>query len=294
MNITTPQPQPPKKSPSGQMIALALVIVFAAATNVYLFSRVKSLEVEAHTLRANLETEITKVNESSAYRSVQARREFEDLREEVKKTRSQISKETDANTRTRTRRLADNVARKQREQQEMLLGEIRVVSGKAGKAQSGVDEVRTDVQAMRSDAEQTRTQLNETGAMLRSTHNHVLDLDGQVSGNAAGIERLRQLGERERIAFALKRTDRLQRVGGIYLRLKNTSPKNNRFTLEVMADDKKVEQRKKHVHEAMRFYLPGAGQPYEIVITAVQKDQVNGYLSRPKLHAGRIAAMASR
>ena len=99
MRITTPQPQPLKKSPSGQMIALALVIVFAAATNVYLFSRVKSLEVEAHTLRTNLETEIAKFNESSAYRNVQTRREFEDLRKEVKKARSRISKETEANTR---------------------------------------------------------------------------------------------------------------------------------------------------------------------------------------------------
>ena len=294
MSITTTQPQPEKKSISGQMIALALVIVFAAATNVYLFSRMKSLEVEAHTLRTQIDTEIARVHESSAYRNIQARREFEDLREEVKKTRSQITKETDANTRARTRSLADNVAKKQREQQEMLLGEIRVVSGKAGEVQQGVDEVRTDVQAMQSDAEKTRVQLNETGAMLRSTHNHVMDLDGQVSGNAAGIENLRKLGERERIGFALKKTDRMQRVGGIYLRLKNTSPKNNRFTLEVMADDKKVEQRKKHVHEAMRFYLPGSAQPYEIVITAVRKDQVNGYVSRAKLHANRIATMASR
>ena len=294
MSITTTQPQPEKKSISGQMIALALVIVFAAATNVYLFSRMKSLEVEAHTLRTQIDTEIAKVHESSAYRNIQARREFEDLREEVKKTRSQITKETDANTRVRTRSLADNVAKKQREQQEMLLGEIRVVSGKAGEVQQGVDEVRTDVQAMQSDAEKTRVQLNETGAMLRSTHNHVMDLDGQVSGNAAGIENLRKLGERERIGFALKKTDRMQRVGGIYLRLKNTSPKNNRFTLEVMADDKKVEQRKKHIHEAMRFYLPGSAQPYDIVITAVRKDQVNGYVSRPKLHANRIATMASR
>ena len=294
MSITMPPPQPEKKSFSGQMIALALVIVFAAATNVYLFSRMKSLEVEAHTWRTQMETEIAKVNESSAYRNVQARHEFEDLREEVKKTRSQITKETDANTRTRTRRLADNVAKKQREQQEMLLGEIRVVSGKAGEAQQGVDEVRTGVQAMRTDSEETRAQLNETGAMLRSTHSHVMDLDGQVSGNAVGIEKLRKLGERERIGFALKKTARMQRVGGIYLRLKNTSPKNNRFTLEVMADDKKVEQRKKHVHEAMRFYLPGTEQPYDIVITAVRKDQVNGYVSRPKLHANRIATMASR
>ena len=294
MSITTTQPQPEKKSISGQMIALALVIVFAAATNVYLFSRMKSLEVEAHTLRTQIDTEIARVHESSSYRNIQARREFEDLREEVKKTRSQITKETDANTRARTRSLADNVAKKQREQQEMLLGEIRVVSGKAGEVQQGVDEVRTDVQAMQSDAEKTRVQLNETGAMLRSTHNHVMDLDGQVSGNAAGIENLRKLGERERIGFALKKTDRMQRVGGIYLRLKNTSPKNNRFTLEVMADDKKVEQRKKHIHEAMRFYLPGSAQPYDIVITAVRKDQVNGYVSRPKLHANRIATMASR
>ena len=294
MSITTTQPQPEKKSSSRPMIVVALVIVFAAATNLYLFSHMKNMEVEAHTLRSQLETEIAKVHESSAYRSTQARREFDELREQVKKAQSQITNKTDANTRARTQRLADTIAKKQREQQEMLLGEIRTVSGTAGEAQQGVEEVRGDVQIITSDAEETRAQLNETGSALRSTRSHVMDLDGQVNSHASDIAKLHQLGERERIAFALMRSDRMQRIGEIYLRLKSTSPKNNRFTLEVLADDKTVEQKKKHVHEAMRFYLPGSAQPYDIVVTSVQKHQVNGYVSKSKVLAGHVATMASR
>ena len=294
MSITTNQPQPENPSSSRPVIVVALVIVFAAATNLYLFTKVKSIEVEAHTLRTQLETEMAKVHESSAYRSTQARREFNELREEVKKAQTQITNKTDANTRARTKRLADAVAKNQREQQELLLGEIRGVSSKAGEAQQGVKEVRTDVQVIKSDAEETRAQLNETGSALRSTRNHLMDLDGQVNSHAADIAKLHELGERQRVAFALTKSDRMQRIGEIYLRLKSTSPRNNRFTLEVMADDKTVEQKKKHVHEAMRFYLPGSAQPYDIVVTSVQRDQVNGYVSKAKVLAEHVATMASR
>ena len=294
MSIIKTNPKPEKTSSSSQVIVFALVLVFAAATSVYLFSRVKSLEVEAHTMRQQMETELARLHESSAYRNTQARREFEELRDEVKKARTQITKKTDSNARARTQRLAETVAKKQREQQEMMLGEIQSVSGRAGQAQQGVDKVRGEVQTIRFDAEATRARLNETGAAVRSTRNHLMDLDGEVDANAANVEKLRQLGERQRVAFSLKKSERMQRIGGIYLRLKDTSPKNNRFTMEIMANDKKFEQKRKHIHEAMRFYLPGSEQPYEIVVTAVRKDRVNGYVSKAKNDVKQIAAMTPR
>ena len=294
MSITTIDSNPENKTSSKSVIVFALVLVFAAATNVYLFSLVKSIEVEAATMRQQMETELAKANESSAYRTTQARREFQELRDEVKKAQKKITNKTDSNTRAHTKRLAEAVAKKQREQQEMLLGEIQTASGKAGVAQEGVDEVRGDVLAIKSDAQQTRLQLSETGAAVRSAQNQLIDLDSDVAGNATEIEELRKLGERQRVAFALKKSDRMQRIADIYLRLKDTSPKNNRFTMELMADDKKFEQKKKHVHEAMRFYLSGSEQPYEVVVTSVRKDRVNGYVSKAKHEIKQLAAMTPR
>lgn len=294
MSITTTDPKPEKTTSSTPAIVFALVLVAAAATNVYLFSRVKTLEVEAHTMRQQIETELTRANESSAYRTTQARREFEELREQVNKAQSQITQKTDANTRAHTQRLADTVAKKQREQQELLLGELQTVSGKAGVAQEGVDEVRGDVLAIKTDAQQTRLELSETGAAVRSTQNQLIDLDSAVAETAGSIQELRTLTERQRVAFSLKKSDHMERVADIYLRLKDTNPKNNRFTMELMADDKKIEQKKKSVHEAMRFYLLGSEQPYEIVVTSIQKDRVNGYVTKAKFETKQIAAMAPR
>lgn len=294
MSITTIDPKPEKETSSTPVIVFALVLVFAAATNVYFFSRVKHLEVESHTIRQQLETELAKANESSAYRTTQARREFEELRDQVNKAQTQITQKTDANARAHTQRLADAVTKKQREQQELLFGEIQTASGKAGVAQQGVDEVRGDVLAIKTDAQQTRLDLNETDAAVRSTQNQLIDLDSEVTDNAGNIQELRKLAERQKVAFSLKKSDHMERVADIYLRLKGTSPKNNRFTMELMADDKRIEQKKKSVHEAMRFYLLGSEQPYEIVVTSVQKDRVNGYVSKAKHGSEHIAAMTPR
>ncbi|HUG81008.1 MAG TPA: hypothetical protein VML01_05060 [Bryobacterales bacterium] len=294
MSITTTDPKPEKTTSSTPAIVFALVLVAAAATNVYLFSRVKTLEVEAHTMRQQIEAELARANESSAYRTTQARREFEELREQVNKAQSQITQKTDANTRAHTQRLADTVAKKQREQQELLLGELQTVSGKAGVAQEGVNEVRGDVLAIKTDAQQTRLDLSETGAAVRSTQNQLIDLDSEVADTAGSIQELRTLTERQRVAFSLKKSDHMERVADIYLRLKDTNPKNNRFTMELMADDKKIEQKKKSVHEAMRFYLLGSEQPYEIVVTSVQKDRVNGYVTKAKFETKQIAVMTPR
>ena len=56
----------------------------------------------------------------------------------------------------------------------------------------------------------------------------------------------------------------------------------NRFTLTVMADDKRIEKRDKTVNEPVQFYVMGTRQPYEIVVNQVHKDRVVGYLATPK------------
>jgi hypothetical protein len=78
-----------------------------------------------------------------------------------------------------------------------------------------------------------------------------------------------------------------QRVGDITLKLKSVDPKKNRYTVEVMADDKLTEKRDKNVNEPVQFYTTKARQPYELVVNQVQKDLIVGYLSTPKEQSGR-------
>jgi hypothetical protein len=83
--------------------------------------------------------------------------------------------------------------------------------------------------------------------------------------------------------FTLAKSSKPQKVGDIQLALKKADVKRNRFTLDVMADDKRVEKKDKSINEPVQFYTSGARTPYEVVVNEIRKDQVIGYLSVPKV-----------
>lgn len=291
MSITNPEPMPEKTSVSRGGAVLALAILAAMAMNVYLFSRVNRLEVEAHTMQMSTGEEFSKVNEGSVYRGAQARREIEELRKQLNETHKRISKQAEASTRRRTQKLAESVSKQQRVQQEVLLGELRDVAGKADQAQEGVTAVEGELKTVKSAAEQTRLQLSKTGAALASTRDLIAELDVQMGEQGKKIETLQQLGERQRVVFVLNKSKQSQKVADLQLRLRAANPKRNRYSLDVIADDKKIQQKNKHLHEALRFYLPGSPQPYEIVVTQMTKNQVIGYVSKAKTEMARLAPL---
>ena len=69
--------------------------------------------------------------------------------------------------------------------------------------------------------------------------------------------------------------------------LKKTDPKKNKYTIELVADDKRVEKKDKNLNEPVQFYVAKARQPYEIVVNEVKKDQIVGYLTTPKVQSAR-------
>ena len=66
------------------------------------------------------------------------------------------------------------------------------------------------------------------------------------------------------------------------LDLKKVDVKRNKYTVQVMADDKKIEKKDKTINEPVQMYVGGARQPYEIVVNEVKKDTIVGYISQPK------------
>ncbi|MDE3196292.1 MAG: hypothetical protein KGN84_08105, partial [Acidobacteriota bacterium] len=57
-------------------------------------------------------------------------------------------------------------------------------------------------------------------------------------------------------------------------------PKHNKFTVILVADDKTVEKKDRNINEPLQFYV--SKSLYELVVNTVNKDQIIGYLSRPK------------
>ena len=71
------------------------------------------------------------------------------------------------------------------------------------------------------------------------------------------------------------------------LTLKKSDPKRNRYTVDVLADDKRVEKRDKTINEPVQLYVSDNRQPYEIVVNQIKKDEIVGYLSTPKVKMAR-------
>ena len=99
---------------------------------------------------------------------------------------------------------------------------------------------------------------------------------------------LKLRGERNYFDIKLGKTKAPQRFADITLMLKKTDPKKNKYTVEVMADDKLTEKKDKNINEPVQFYTAKGGHiPYELVINQVKKNVIVGYLSTPKENVSR-------
>ena len=72
------------------------------------------------------------------------------------------------------------------------------------------------------------------------------------------------------------------KVGSVTLELTKTNPKKNQFTLNLYADDKKIERKDKAINEPVYFYVRGASSALELVVNKLGKNNVAGYISTPK------------
>jgi hypothetical protein len=129
--------------------------------------------------------------------------------------------------------------------------------------------------------------LENTGADVKRVEGDLSAMSGAVATNSKELAALKELGERNYFEFALGKTKAPQKIGDLRLVLKKTDPKHNRYTVEVVADDKKVEKKDRTVNEPVQLYLSGSSQAYEIVVNQVKKNEVVGYVATPKVKLAR-------
>jgi len=143
--------------------------------------------------------------------------------------------------------------------------------------------VRTDLTTTQSDVASTKSQLDNTIADLKRATGDMGVMSGLIATNSTELQALRRLGEKDYFAFTLPKKSGNQKVGDVQLKLKKADTKHNKFTVEVMADDKIVEKKDKGLNEPVQFYTAGSRAPYEVVVNEIRKDTVVGYLAVPKV-----------
>ena len=286
----------PGSSSMLSKIGLALVIIVGGAV-AYLYTQISAMRTDVAQTREALLDETSKIHETSAVTTQTSRRSVETLRSELDAARrqaGQLAGQAKDDAEKHAEQLAASLQKAQQEAQQeqekrvaAVNSEVTKVKETASAATTRIAEVNADVSTVRTEVASTRSELEKTIANLKQTQGDLGVQSGLIATNGRELAALKQLGERNYVEFKLGKTKGPQRVGDIAVLLKNADPKRNRYTINIVADDKTVEKKDKTVNEPVQFLLSRASQPYELVVNEVKKDLISGYVAVPKVRQPR-------
>ncbi len=120
--------------------------------------------------------------------------------------------------------------------------------------------------------------------------NVVGELDSQrdtIERNQAKLDELAGHFARYSQGFALAVGSPRQQVGPVWLRLRTTDPKNQRYTMRLSRNDQTVEVKDRALNEAVQFYDSDGKLSFELIVSQITKDGVAGRLVSPQATASR-------
>jgi hypothetical protein len=174
-------------------------------------------------------------------------------------------------------------ARELREEQRKGQAGLDALGGEVGK-------VKDDVEASKAAIDASKTAIEETQAQLQRAVGDLGEQSGLIARNGEEVAALKRAGLREYYEFNLLRGKSPTAIGPVAMRLRDADPKRHKFNLVLVVDDVEIEKKDKTLLEPVQFYRKGSRQLNEIVVYAVQKDRITGYLSTPKESDAAAAA----
>ena len=269
------------------LIALVLLAAIAllAGVNVYSFLEIRSLQDE-------VARQFTVVDERLALLDGSVERTSTRLDSKVGEVKSLVaSAEKELSQRTRqveSRALgrASAVEKRLEETAADQQAKISAVGGQLEQFQedttSKVGSLDGRVTTVKEEVDKTKAELEKTIAALSSVRGDLGVQSGLIATNGEELAALKRLGERNYYEFDMRKSRQPGKVGPVRIKLTGTDRKRNRYSLELWADDKKIEKRRKTLLEPVQFYVIGSRVPYELVVNKIDKDQIAGYLATPK------------
>lgn len=274
----------PRNDSRAFKVVSVFVILLLAAANIYLYRGQQQLQAQVSELASSVEEQVSMVRETSALDTGKTRREIEALRERlssaIQKAETSVGR-AKVEAKKHAEQLAQRLASKQEEQQKQIASRISEVRNEAT---TKFEQVNTDVGNVRTEVASTQQELEEVVSRLQQVRGDMGVMSGRIATNGEELAALKALGERNYFEFDITKSKEPARVGDIQIALKKTDRKRNKFTMNVLADDKWVQKKHKTINEPIQFYVGGrGGQPYEIVVNKVEKRRIVGYLAVPKV-----------
>ena len=172
--------------------------------------------------------------------------------------------------------------------QEAQEAEAKRLASEQAATEQHVSSVSNDVSGVKTDVGGVKTDLTKTQADLKTAESQLQSMKGDLDGHSTLIARnhdeleiLKHKGDRNYYEFTLTKGQK-KPVSTVSLELKKADVKHSRYTLEVYADDKKIEKKDRGLNEPVQFYTGKDNLLYELVVNSVDKNQVKGYVSTPK------------
>ena len=283
---------PPESSGSGLKIPILFGAVLALiAANVYLFMKLEENKTDLSKAREQLLTEISNLRESAQISNQTSRRYVETLKADLDSAQRRANAAVGAVRDDAMKQVAETERKLKAEQERATLAvkqEIGKVEQTTLAANQKLSEtVTTEVSAVKKEITDNKGELDKTIESLKKVTGDLGVTSGYVATNGKELLALKQLGERSYFEFNIVKSKVPMKISDVTILLKAADLKRNRYTIEIVADDKRVEKQNKSVNEPVQFYMAKYRQPCELVVNSVTKDRISGYLAQPKVLASR-------
>jgi hypothetical protein len=268
------------KSHTCVVSVLFLGVAIAIGGNVYESMCRDNLARDLARVQVTTQQQVAKLNDTTKGALMESQQRFDALQSQVEGATDLNLRQVRTELKKTNTQLVDGVEKKGQQFMSQL-SDLRVdTSEKLGRVSDDLANTGADVKRVEGDLESTTADVKRVAGDLNT-------VSGTVATNSKELAALKELGERDYFEFNLSKTKAPQKIGDIRMVLKKTDPKHNRYTVEVLADDKKVEKKDKTTNEPVQLYLSGSSQAYEIVVNQVKKNQVVGYVATPKVKLAR-------
>jgi len=279
------------------IVALVCIVGLMAAF-AYLYYELTALRTEINGRLQSYGDQMAKMEGTvkSASKTIEAKvREAQGVVDKAQSKLNQNTQQTEKQTLLRVEQVAKNAAQDVAQKLEVKHGaaiskvgmDVQDLKRASSETEGKLGSLSGEVTDVKKVVGQTKTELETTIAALRTVRGDLGVQSGLIATSSKELQALRELGQRNYYDFTLTKAAQAQQVGDVRIRLKKADVKRERFTIEVWADDKKIEKKDKTLNEPIQFFVAQLRTPYELVVNRIQKDQLTGYLSTPKVPGRR-------
>ena len=153
--------------------------------------------------------------------------------------------------------------------------------------QAQLSEQQKALQSTQQQVEKYRADLEGS---IQASHD---ELSGTIAKNHDELVALEKKGERNYSEFDISKSKQFQRVGPISLSLRKADAKHKSYDLTMIVDDNQLSKKKVDLYEPITLHTESGGQPVQIVVNRVEKNEVHGYVSWAKYKSYELTPATS-